>query len=251
MAERVPLPITAKHGPNPTEPSEPASGSGTYVVQVPKDQIYRFPPPEHAVLAKRYRHLPRQKRPCCSCCLCIFISVIVIALVLGLIGGIGVSSVFLKHKSPKFQIENVLVNNPLPNHNQKHPEYDIVLTSENPYQLVRILYDEGGDASLSFAQQEIATGKYPTFEQGPQNSTVFKMILRGSKLALPKEMEKSMESANQKVHISLSISMGVPIRLRMGALKTGSKKVYVSCNLTVDTLAKHNRILSQECHTKS
>ncbi|GFY85820.1 hypothetical protein Acr_04g0005580 [Actinidia rufa] len=249
MAERVPLPDNAKHEPNPIETSELASGSGTYIVQVPKDQIYRFPPPEHAVLAERHRHLLQQKRPCCSCCLCIFISVIIIALVLGLIGGIGVL-VFLQHKSPKFQIVNFLVNNPLPNHNQKHPEYDIALKAENPCQRVRILYDEGGDASLFFKQQEIATGKYPTFDQAPQNSTVFKMIFRGSKITLPKEMEKSIKSTNQKVHISLSISMGVPIRLKMGALKTGSKKASVSCNLTVDTLAKHTRILSQECQTK-
>ncbi|KAK4434185.1 NDR1/HIN1-like protein 13 [Sesamum alatum] len=44
-------------------------GPATYVVQIPKDQIYRVPPPENAhMLEERTRNPPKKKRS--SCCLC-------------------------------------------------------------------------------------------------------------------------------------------------------------------------------------
>ncbi|KZV28917.1 hypothetical protein F511_13712 [Dorcoceras hygrometricum] len=54
--------------------SQPAIQPATYVVQVPKDQIYRVPPPEHALmLAERHANQKKQKgsycfscQPCCS-----------------------------------------------------------------------------------------------------------------------------------------------------------------------------------------
>ncbi|PIN19346.1 hypothetical protein CDL12_07977 [Handroanthus impetiginosus] len=49
---------------------------GTYVVQVPKDQIYRVPPPENAImLAERGKNKQNRRSSCCfcSCLSCIFI----------------------------------------------------------------------------------------------------------------------------------------------------------------------------------
>ncbi|KAI3460017.1 hypothetical protein Pfo_016680 [Paulownia fortunei] len=58
------------------ESSQPTFHSGTYVVQVPKDQIYRVPPPENAfMLEERNRKQNKQKRSSCcfGCChSCIF-----------------------------------------------------------------------------------------------------------------------------------------------------------------------------------
>lgn len=53
--------------------SQPAIQTATYVVQVPKDQIYRVPPPEHAfMLAERHANQKKQKGSCClsgqACC---------------------------------------------------------------------------------------------------------------------------------------------------------------------------------------
>ncbi|KAL9144086.1 hypothetical protein ABFS82_14G274700 [Erythranthe guttata] len=45
--------------------------SGTYVVQVPKDQIYRVPPPENAIMLEQrnLKNQDKQKRSSC-CCFC-------------------------------------------------------------------------------------------------------------------------------------------------------------------------------------
>ncbi|KAK2358789.1 NDR1/HIN1 protein [Trifolium repens] len=66
----------------PALPSNAApSPPGTYVIQVPKDQTYRFPPPENA---RRYANYTRRKtrRNRCCCCLCWLISILFILVVL-------------------------------------------------------------------------------------------------------------------------------------------------------------------------
>ncbi|CAK9154238.1 unnamed protein product [Ilex paraguariensis] len=125
-----------------------------------------------------------------------------------------------------------------------------MLKAENPNQHTNIFYEQDGDASLSFKQKEIEVGKYPPFNQSPKNSNTFKIVLHGSNTALPKEIGKGLNSTNSKARISLSLWMNASVKLETGALKTGSKKIYVDCSLTVDALSKSACVLSQECHTK-
>lgn len=136
---------------NPQRPFCP----GTYVVQVPKDQIYRVPTPEHAAFAEHQRKLqPGGKRSPCSC-LCVMIStVVVIPLVLAIIGGLCIG--LIKKDNPNILVDHVLVKNHTPPH---HPGYDITLGCKNPNQHTSIFYGQNGDASLSFRSKEIATGK--------------------------------------------------------------------------------------------
>ncbi|XWS15024.1 hypothetical protein CRYUN_Cryun35bG0059100 [Craigia yunnanensis] len=70
MEERVTI-ATNTNNPNPhqeivqVQQPQPAFRPGTYVVQVPKDQIiYRVPPPENALIADR--HQGNNNRRCCS-----------------------------------------------------------------------------------------------------------------------------------------------------------------------------------------
>ncbi|KAL2242254.1 UNVERIFIED_CONTAM: NDR1/HIN1-like protein 13 [Sesamum indicum] len=59
---------TENDQPLPQSP-KPTFQSRTYVVQIPKDQIYRVPPPENAhMLEERTRNPAKKKRS--SCCLC-------------------------------------------------------------------------------------------------------------------------------------------------------------------------------------
>lgn len=227
--------------------TDPVLRSGTYVVQVPKDQVYRVPPPENAVIAERHRN-PKIHKRSCSCCLCVLIIIIALVVVVGLI--VGVSYIVLKPNDPNFNIEHVVVKNPASNNS--HPDYTITLKAENPNGISSISYEKGGDASLSFKEHKLATGNYPTFNQAYKNSKVFDIVLHGSKTALPKEIDESLKSKKSNVHISLSLSMNnVQIKFVIAEMTIATKKIDVSCNLTVDSLAKETRVLSQECNTKS
>lgn len=241
MAEQVP---EAPPEPISTVPNQPNLGSGTYVVQVPKDQIiYRFPSHEYASNAQSHRNSEQNKGKarCCSCFSCC-VSIIAIFIVVIAIT-IGVAFVFLKPKNPKFQVQRVVVKN------SSLPEYDIWLRVHNPNGKSSILYKQGGVIALSFRHKKIATGKFPSFHQDQQNSTDIGIALKGSNIRLPNDIQNSMKSAKTKVNVSLSLSMDVPVRMKTSSFTTGEAKLVITCDFTVDTLAKGTRILSQECQT--
>ncbi|XP_059461671.1 NDR1/HIN1-like protein 13 [Corylus avellana] len=258
MAERD-TPISHdEHDDDPPSSEQPESGAfrpGTYVVQVPKNQIYRVPPPENALIAERHRNPARnndennnnnnRRCGCCSLCSCVSSLLIVLLIVLGLIAGI--VSVLLGPKDPTFYVERVVFKA-----NSRSPEYDITLRVKNPNKFAGILYKKGGVASLSFRQREIGRGNYPTFFQDHKNSTVFGIVFRGSnEIMLPMEIERSVKNRKAKLEVSFSLKMDVMARMRIGILKSGSMKFAVACDLTVDTLAiKDTRVLAQKCHTK-
>jgi hypothetical protein len=87
--------------------------------------------------------------------------------------------------------------------------------------------------------------------QDHNNSTVFGILVRGSNnVVLPTEIEKSMKTQKPRVQVSFSLKMDVMARMRIGLLNSGSMKLAVACDLTVDTLAKDTRILTQKCRTE-
>ncbi|RVW56261.1 NDR1/HIN1-like protein 13 [Vitis vinifera] len=244
MEERVP-PVTDAHGNTDLFPdSQNIFRSGTYVVQVPKDQIYRVPPPENALIAERHRSPAQKKKSYRSRCFILCILICIIAVIVAIAAA--VSSRVLHPKSPIFHIQHLVVTKS----SHSRPQYKITLKAKNPNSHTGITYEAGGHVSLSFKNHEIADGDCPTFSQGQKDSTVFVVPLSGSKSALPKEIERSIKSQNSTAHtsLSLSLSMDYPIKRRVWLFKRG-KRLAVLCNVTVDTLAKGTRVLSQECHS--
>ncbi|KAJ6930476.1 NDR1/HIN1-like protein 13 [Populus alba x Populus x berolinensis] len=130
MTEQVPTvphsdAIPKIHDPVAT-PNQPFFEPGTYVIQIPRDQIYRFPPPGNASVAQRQRNPHQKKHKSCCGRSCFWLNV----------------------------------------HNSNRRS--------------SILYQQGGAVSLSFRQQNVATGKFPTFHQGHKNSTDIGIVLKGT-----------------------------------------------------------------------
>ncbi|XP_021817295.1 NDR1/HIN1-like protein 13 [Prunus avium] len=220
--------------------------SGTYIVRVPKDQIYRMPPPEHATIVERHRGSGVNKKSCSYCCLGIiaFIILFIITLVAVIL------TMLAKSGDPKFSVERVVVKGKL-----GRPDYNVTLEARNPNSRVAIVYKDGGGASLYFKQKKIANGKYPSLYQGSGKSKEVALVLHGSNMKLPKEIEKSLESSHSSTYkkghrVSLSLNMDIPARMRIGTLNSRSRKFHVTCDITVDTLAKGTKVLKQECQTE-
>ncbi|PQM42818.1 hypothetical protein Pyn_34944 [Prunus yedoensis var. nudiflora] len=83
--------------------------SGTYIVRVPKDQIYRVPPPEHATIVERHRN-PGVNKKCCSYC-CLGIIAFIILFIITLVAVI--LTMLAKSGDPKFSVERVVVKGKL------------------------------------------------------------------------------------------------------------------------------------------
>ncbi|KAK3423603.1 hypothetical protein EUGRSUZ_F00299 [Eucalyptus grandis] len=240
--------------PDPLRPNEPREGfpRGTYVVQVPKDQVYRIPPPENAMIVKRYRTpIAKSKRSCCCCCciLCLLLIFIAVLIVLGVL--VSISSIFIKTEDPVFCIDHFLVKNtPRSSQGNVEHEFDIRTRAKNPNGRSGILFKEGGKSSLLFDQKEVAAGTFPTFYQSKKNTTTSQLILHDSSDGSSKEIEESMKGTKSKPNLALSLAIKVPARMTVGLFRKQDVNIVVSCNFEVDTLVKGTRILSQQCRTK-
>ncbi|OWM79938.1 NDR1/HIN1-like protein 13 [Punica granatum] len=219
--------------------------SGTYVVQVPKDQIYRIPPSYNARIAELHKKRPpsnSKRSGCCKCFLCLFLVIVIVLIAMGII--IGISTLFAKPKNPVFQVDRLVFRN-----STGSREYDLKLDAHNPNSRTGILYKEGGVASLHFKNNDIADGKYPSLHQGKKNTAAVLMVLKGSNSRLPEEIKESFKSGNTKVHVSFLLNISVPARMKFGFFSERTSDVAVTCKFTVDTLARGSRVLSQSCHT--
>ncbi|KAK4751787.1 hypothetical protein SAY87_020585 [Trapa incisa] len=223
--------------------------SGTYVVQVPKDQIYRVPPPDNAKIAEEHknRHPTSNKRfGYCRCFLCIFVMVIIVLAVVGII--VGISDLTAEPENPEFRVDRLTFRNSTGSHGY---EYDVRMEANNPNDKTGVLYKEGGLASLSFkgsTKSQIARGKYPSLQQGKKDTDTVSTVLKGSSSYLPEEMKNSFKvGEKKKVHVSFVLNISVPVSMKFGFFREENSDMAVVCNFTVDTLARGTHVLSQHC----
>lgn len=254
------LPLHSSAGskslPPPTPPSPllitppPDMYSETYVIQIPKDQIYRIPPPENAFFVERHGKKPveqkNKSRP--KCWVWITGSILVVlALIIAII--LVTLSIVYRSKSPSFSVAHVLVKH-AQNSTHKHSQsagYTISLKANNPNEMMGIDYDSGGVVTLSSKGKKIATGKFPSLKQGENGFKKIKVFLKGTKETLPKEIEKSMKANKTKVPVSLTLNAKLRVKLKLGVIKTWIIDMEVACKFKVNTLGVGSMILSEEC----
>ncbi|RWW53124.1 hypothetical protein BHE74_00040408 [Ensete ventricosum] len=229
---------------DPNSHPESSFHLGTYVVQVPKDQVYRVPPPENAYLAERYRNKDktRRKSPCVgllkwilSAALLIFFLLVVIVVVF---------FVTAKPATPTFAVERLAVKSSGTSHLK--PEYDLTMRVHNPSQKMGYAYEAGGTAVIAHSSVDIAAGKTPGLRQGYQNTTTFRLVLHGSNTdALPKTIDRSLHGSKDVVSLELTARFVVTPRTMGVDLWTTS--LDLACAVGASGLGKEARIVSQEC----
>ncbi|XP_020105086.1 NDR1/HIN1-like protein 13 [Ananas comosus] len=239
-----------KADPNPNPNSYPnpaiaaaAAATETYIVQVPKDQIYRVPPPENAYLVEHYRkQLSSRRRRRCPC-FSFLKWLLIAALVLAVTFAISAIAFFavVHPGAPKFTVDRVFVENP------KKPAYDVAMHAANPSARMGIVYEGGGKATLSHRGVNVAGGTTPGFQQGAQNTTRFRLVLSGSHAAPPKEIERGLKGSKEVVSLTLTVEFKV--RAKISGIEIGGMSVGVTCDVKVHGLVKDVRIASQACKT--
>ncbi|XXG39099.1 hypothetical protein AAC387_Pa01g0149 [Persea americana] len=245
MAERVQPDPSTDSEPEPPLTLKPPPGN--YIVQFPRDQIYRVPPPENADFAERFRTQTPQKssiNPRLKWVLAILFSLaVLIAIILTLVFTLS------KPSPPAFHINQFSTKNTPPSRYRK-PEYNITLRVDNENSRMGLRYESGGSASLEYKGLEIAHGKTPSFFQPNGDKTAFRLALKGLNVELPREIKRSFESTKgSKGSVTLTLTLTVPVGVKMGGTWIRSRKMVVGCDLTVNTLGKGSRVTSQECHS--
>ncbi|KAI3706154.1 hypothetical protein L1987_76412 [Smallanthus sonchifolius] len=231
---------------NPATNNLQTAHLGTYVVQVPKDQICRTPPPENALIAERHRNATN-KKPFSGPLRCVLISIIILVLLSGIILGIILG--VIKKDDPRFRVERVHVTTKGKTRQQKQ-EFGITLVSKNPNAHTIIIFDDHGKAYLSFKDRKFVKGRFPSSKQDPKNLKDIKLTFTcSSKRKLPLEIRKSMNGTNVKSqkHVEILLEFRVPVTMKIGALQMKSKTLSMLCHFKVNNLAKNSRVISQDC----
>lgn len=250
--EFKPPPAAVHYPESPTKPDAPRSEKpvppppGTYVIQIPKDQVYRVPPPENA---KRHERLTRRKRsrsPCC-CCLCWLL-----ALLTALIFLVGVAAAVFyfvfRPESPDYSVERLSISGfNLTSSRWVSPEFDVTVRANNPNDKIGIYYRRGSSVDVYYDSVKMATGSLPIFYQGTNNVTVFVTPLKGSAVELTSGDRTAMIDEVGKGQVPFKLTLRAPVKIKVGSVETWEITVKVDCDLTVDKLTASAEIGSKKC----
>ncbi|KAK6125774.1 hypothetical protein DH2020_040485 [Rehmannia glutinosa] len=257
MEERLP-PSDPTKDDRPPLPPPPAAAADleTYVVQIPRDQIYRVPPPEHARIYEHYhkRTSPNNhKTTTCRKTLCWAAAVPILLIAAAVIAVLAIRATLYNPTSPEFSVAAIQARNldqPVKDHRHL-PEFDVTLRAGNPNPRLFVSYKEGGEASLVFKNQKIGQGQIlSTVEQPPNGGSAdFPVVLYGNgPPPLSPEIKKSLiDGATEK---SMVVTIEVPMEINSW-VRNERKDIKISCNFRVkNSLMNKTKISSQECRTE-
>lgn len=234
---------------HPRTPPKP----GSYVIQVPKDQIYRVPPPEnahrYAAYTRRRASGGRSRR--CSRCVCWSLFVLVL---LAVAAGVAAAVLFLvfRPKAPNYSIDSLSVSglNLSGSRGSLSPEFDVAVRANNPNEKVSIYYRDGSYISVSYNGVSLARGAWPTFHQPPDNVTVFRTALKESGLMISSATRQDLVAGQNRGAVPLLLDLKVPVRIKFGSVASWTVTAKVQCDLTVDKLTASAKITSKSCRVK-
>ncbi|OVA03887.1 Late embryogenesis abundant protein [Macleaya cordata] len=239
---------TTKPSENMSVPEKPAPPVGTYVVQIPKDQIYRVPPPENAHRYQKYARRKHRRNPCC-CCLCWILGIIVLLILLTAVAA-GVFYLVFRPKEPNYSVENVSIkgiNLTSSSDLTLSPEFDVTVRAENPNKKIGIYYEKGSSVVVSHSNIDLCSGVLPAFYQPTSNVTVFETALKGSGIKLTTTVYNELQEQQKKGKIPLGLDLKVPVKIKVGSVKTWTITAKVHCVITVNKLAMDSKIVSKDC----
>lgn len=254
MADRVhpaagsppPADETTKSQPE-NHPPKPAPPPGTYVIQVPKDQIYRVPPPENARLYKKHQ---KPRRSCCCCCLAWILGVL-ISLVLAAAIAAGIFYLVVRPKIPKYSVDGLSIKGinltSVQTNPTLYPEFNVTVRAENPNKKIGIYYEKGSSVTVFYSDIDLCNGALPVFYQGRKNVTVFQTALTGNGIRLSDVVRGNLLTQQREGQIPLELDLRVPVRIKVGAVKTWKITVKVRCDLKVNDLTEDSRLVSKSC----
>ncbi|KAL2510962.1 Late [Abeliophyllum distichum] len=248
-----PISSTAKNSGDAPQPPKPEPNSktvpptpSTYVVQLPREQILRYPPPENA---RKFHSLTRQKnRSCCCRRSCYFTLCLLLILIVSAAVAAGVFYLVFRPEAPKYTITSVAIKGMnLTSATFLSPEFDISIMVENPNDKIGIYYSKDSAVSVFNNDVKLSDGVLPAFYQPKNNVTVFETALKGSDLVLGSAVKTSLINGQNENRVPLVVRLKAPVKFKVGSMKTWEITIKVKCDVIVDALNDKSNIVSKDC----
>jgi hypothetical protein len=261
-----PLPPALPHG-QPKQPPQQTQTQaqktagpqpGEYVIQVPKDKVFRVPPPENARLLEHYTRRAKRGRGGCSClraCLYLLLAVLCLAVLLAV--AVGVVYLVYKPRQPAYTVASLAVSGLSGAGNASAPGaftpgFEATVRADNSANgKIGVHYDGAGSrVGVSYDGVSLAQGAWPAFYQAPGNVTVFVAKAKGTGMRFSESVRGQMAAAERLRSVPFDVDIKVPVRVQLGGVKTWAVSVTVRCAIAVDSLAANAKVVSRSCDVK-
>ncbi|XP_071693822.1 NDR1/HIN1-like protein 13 [Rutidosis leptorrhynchoides] len=246
-SDRTQPPPDAVKPPPPTSDVKPLLPEATYVIQIPKDQIYRIPPPENERKIQKLANRKPRRSLCCRC-LCYTISASLILLILLAIAAAVVYFVYWPEKV-KYSVDNISVSGVnLTSSSPVSPQLTVGIRFENPNDKITLFYaGKGSSVNVYYDDVHLCNGVLPAFEQKANNVTVIQTALKGSDIVLSRDVHARLVKQEKGQNVPLKLNVKAPVKVKIGAVKKWEITVSVSCDMIVDRLTQKSKIMSKNC----
>ncbi|KAI9117172.1 hypothetical protein K1719_011338 [Acacia pycnantha] len=232
--------------PVPEKPLPP-SPEQTYIIQIPRDEVIRFPPSENARRMEQYVRRENRRSPSC-CCLCRLISLLIIVIA---VYGVIVLHFILHLKGPRYTIERISIHgmNLTSTESQTiSPEFDIALRAKNLNTIFGFHYQKDSSVKVYYKELRLVDGALPAFCQPSNNVTAFQTSLKASGVVLTSTDAKALGDAQNKRIVPLMLRLKAPVKFKAGSVEMWKMTVTGNCHITVDSLTAQANIVSKNCH---
>lgn len=239
--------VGVPHPPNP-EPSKPVPPPpATYVIQLPREQIFRYPPNENA---RKFRtsNLKKNRRSCCRRCCCFTLCLILLLIVAACVAAAVFYLVF-RPESPRYTVDRIRMKGfNLTSTAPISPGFDVSIRANNPNDKIGIYYLKDGAANVFYNDVKLCGGVLPSLYQPSNNITVFQTALKGSNIVLERAVKTELLNAQKMSTVPFVLRVKAPVKIKVGSVKTWEINVKVKCDVIVDALNERAKIISKKCN---
>ncbi|KAL7127025.1 hypothetical protein ABFS83_14G226400 [Erythranthe nasuta] len=239
-------PTSPKHSGQNQKPQNLTPPPEIYVVQLPREQIFRVPPPENA---RKFEALTRRKprRSCCRRCCCFTLCLVLLLFVAAAVSA-GVMHFVFRFKSPKYAVTDISIKGMnLTSAAPISPDFNVSVRAENPNGKVGIYYLKGSAVTVFYSDVKLSNGVFPVFYQPKKNVTAFSTPLTGSTVVLGAAVRREIMNAQNQGRVPLVVNVKAPVNIKVGSAKTWEITAKVKCDVVVDTLSERAKIVSNKC----
>ncbi|BAT73380.1 hypothetical protein VIGAN_01085700, partial [Vigna angularis var. angularis] len=183
----------------------------TYIVQFPKDQVYRVPPRENALFVEQFRKpvTPKKTRSggCCCCGSRVLLTVALIVVSIVAVVGITLATLYFifNPTGPAFSVGNLVVNSGGGGGDKNsRSQYRVSLRVNNPNDKLGIHY-AAGDVWLFFEGTKVAAGRFPWLDQGQEESSSVIVNMSGPSALFRRVSNSREEPVPLKLEMKLAM----------------------------------------------
>ncbi|GLJ35657.1 hypothetical protein SUGI_0716650 [Cryptomeria japonica] len=224
------------NNPPSNDPSAPGKKDPGKVVHVqyPKDQVIL---PRHA---PRYYTPPKRRRNfCCRCLAWTFCLLLLFIVAIAIAAGI--LYVVFHPEIPKYSVDSIQITRfTVGTDDTVSSQFVVGVRARNPNKKIGIYYLDDSFLAVFYSRTELSRGSLPAFYQGHKNTTYLDVTVIATNVQMSSKEVFSLSAERKEGCIPLCLKADVPVKVKIGKLKSMKITFSVHCDLVVDKLDGNN-----------